>query len=83
MLISLGLNSLLGSSAGVEESHLSHMRAIGDRSYTTKQSITDGEEQEEMIETKMDDVELENFKNEWEEKLNLSIREAWNFWSFS
>ena len=54
------------------------MRAIGDRSYTVKQSITDGEEQEEMIETKMDDVELENFKNEWEEKLNLSIREAWN-----
>ena len=72
------LTKTLNDETGVEENHLSHMRAIGDRSYTVKQSITDGEEQEEMIETKMDDVELENFKNEWEEKLNLSIREAWN-----
>ena len=28
-----------------------------------------------MIETDMDDTELENFKNEWEEKWNPSIRE--------
>ena len=69
------LTKTLNDETGVEESHLSHMRVIGDRSYTAKQSITDGEEKEEMIETKMDDCELENFKNEWEEKWNPSIRE--------
>ena len=30
---------------------------------------------EEMIETDMDDFQLENFKNEWEEKWKPSIRE--------
>ena len=69
------LTKTLNDETGVEESHLSHMRVIGDRSYTAKQSIADGEEKEEMIETKMDDCELENFKNEWEEKWNPSIRE--------
>ena len=51
---------------GMEECYLSHTRVIGDRSFTTKRSITDDEEKEESIETKMDDSELENFKNEWE-----------------
>ena len=65
---------------GVEESHLSHMRVIDDRSYTVKHSITDdeagsGEEKEEMIETDMNQSELENFKNEWSEKWNPTIRE--------
>ena len=60
---------------GVEESHLIHTRVIGERSYTAKQSITGGEEGEEMIETDLDDSDLENFKNEWEEKWNPSIRE--------
>ena len=60
---------------GVEESHLIHTRVIGERSYTAKQSITDRKEEEEMIETDMDDSQLENFKNEWEEKWNPSIRE--------
>ena len=70
------LTKTLNDETGVEESHLSHMRVIGDRSYTAKQSITDdGEEKEEMIETDMDECELENFKNEWEEKWNPSIRE--------
>ena len=63
-------------------SYLNHTRVIGERSYSTKQSITfqdmnleyipDGEE---MIETDMDGSELENFKREWEEKWNPSIRE--------
>ena len=59
---------------GVEESHLIHTRVIGERSYTAKQSITDigGEEG---IESDTDDSQLENFKNEWEEKWNPSIRE--------
>ena len=65
---------------GVEESHLSHMRVIDDRSYTVKHSITDdeagsGEEKEETIETDMNQSELENFKNEWAEKWNPTIRE--------
>ena len=57
---------------GVEESHLIHTRVIGERSYVAKKSITDGYD---MIETDMDDSQLENFKNEWEEKWNPSIRE--------
>ena len=51
---------------GLEECYLSHTRVIGDRSFTTKRSITDDEEKEESIETEMDDSELENFKDEWE-----------------
>ena len=40
-------------------------RFIGDKSFTTKQSITDDEEKEVSIETEMDDSELESFKDEW------------------
>ena len=65
----------LNDETGVEESHLTHTRVIGEKSYTSKQSINDGEKEEEMIETDMDDSQLENFKNEWEEKWNPSIRE--------
>ena len=67
------LIKILNDETGVEESHLTHTRVIGEKSYTSKQSITDGEKEEEMIETDMDHSELENFKNEWEEKRNLSI----------
>ena len=67
----------LNDETGVEESHLSHMRVIDDRSYTVKHSITDdgagsGEGKEEIIETDMNQSELENFKNEWAEKWNPS-----------
>ena len=54
---------------------------IGYCVYTAKQSITDdgeagsGEGKEEMIETDMNQSELENFKNEWAEKWNPTIRE--------
>ena len=68
------LTKTLNDETGVEESHLNHTRVIGDRSYTVKLSITDGEEKEETIETEMDDADLENFKNEWEEKWNPTIR---------
>ena len=64
---------------GLKESHLIHTRVIGERSYvysyTAKQSITDRKEEEEIIETDMDDSQLENFKNEWEEKWNPTIQE--------
>ena len=69
------LTKTLNDETGVEESHLTHTRVIGEKSYTAKQSITDGEEEEEIIETDMDDSELENFKNEWEEKWNPTIQE--------
>ena len=62
------LTKTLNIETGVEESHLIHTRVIGDKSYIAKQSIIDGEEEEEIIETDMNDSELENFKNEWEEK---------------
>ena len=65
----------LNDETGVEESHLTHTRVIGEKSYTSKQSITDGEKAEEMIETDMNESDLENFKNEWEEKWNPSIRD--------
>ena len=63
------LVKILNDETGVEESHyLTHTRVIGEKSYTAKQSITDGEKEDEVIETDMNDSELENFKNEWEEK---------------
>ena len=79
----------LNDETGAEESHLSIIRFIGNRIYTAKQTITDdgvgyGEEKEEMIQTDttMDcdcvsdcECELQNFKNEWEEKWNQSIQE--------
>ena len=69
------LTKILNDETGVEECHLTHTRVIGEKSYTSKQSISDGEKEEEMIETDMDDSELENFKNEWVEKWKPSIRE--------
>ena len=71
-----GLTRTLNDETGLEESCLSHMRVIGERSYTLKHSITDEDEKEEMIETDMNNEELEKFKNEWEEKWIPSIREA-------
>ena len=70
------LTRTLNDETGLEESCLSHMRVIGERSYTSKCLITDEDEKEEMIETDMNNEELEKFKNEWEEKWIPSIREA-------
>ena len=52
---------------GLKESQLIHTRVIGEKSFTTKQCITDGEKEEEIIYTDMNHSEIENFKNEWEE----------------
>ena len=71
-----GLTRTLNDETGLEESCLSHMRVIGERScYTSKSLITDEDEKEEMIETDMNNDEFEKFKNEWEEKWIPSIRE--------
>ena len=68
------LTITINDETGVEEYYFTTTRFIGDKSFTTKQSITGDEEKEESIETEMDDSELENFKNEWEE--NPTIREV-------
>ena len=60
------LTKILNDETGVEESNLILTRVIGERSYAAK-IINGGEE---LIETDLDDSELENFKNEWEEKWN-------------
>ena len=70
------LTKRLNKKTGVEESHLRHMRVIGNRSYTAKQTITDGEEKEEIIETKMDICELLNFKKEWQQKWKAPANRA-------
>ena len=67
------LTKILNDETGVEESHLIHTRRIGEKIYTSKQSIIDGEK--EMIETDLNNFELVNFMIEWEEKWNPSIRE--------
>ena len=60
---------------GVKETQLSHLRAIGDQSYTVNQNMVDGVIKEETIDTTMSTDELENFKNEWAEKWQPSIAE--------
>ena len=71
---------------GVEESHLSHLRILGNRSFTAKRSGTCQHYwlmyQEEMIETEMNDIELENFKNEWDTLLNPLFREWDILWDY-
>ena len=78
----------LNDETGVEESHLSVIRVIGSKIYTSKQTATDdgagyGEVKEEMIQTDMNidcdcqsdcECELQSFKNEWEEKWNPPIQ---------
>ena len=59
----------------VKQGMLSHTRAIGDQSYTAIQKIVDGNVQDEVIETTMTPEEIENFRNEWEEKWHPSISE--------
>ena len=80
------LTKTLNDETGVEESHLSIIRVIGSKIYTSKQTATDdgasyGEVKEEMIQTDMNidcdcqsdcECELQSFKNEWEEKWNPS-----------
>ena len=54
---------------------LCHMKAIGERKYTSNQKFIDGEAQEETIETEMSQEEIEEFKKEWIEKWHPSIVE--------
>ena len=62
-------SSSTNDETGVEKSYFGRQRVIGDRSYTVKTLITfdDGAvcQEEELIETNMEDFELEIFNNEW------------------
>ena len=58
---------------GNKESILSHTRAIGNRVYKAQQRVIDGEVREETCETQMAPEEIEDFKNEWDEKWKPSI----------
>ena len=56
---------------GVEMATLSHMRSIGDRSYTANQKFVDGEVKEETIETTLAEDEVACFKKDWEDNCGL------------
>ena len=60
---------------GNKEVVFSHTRAIGDRVYKAQQRVIDGEVREETCETQMAPEEIEDFKNEWDEKWQPSIVE--------
>ena len=60
---------------GVEMSNLSHMRSIGDRTYTANQKIVDGEVKDETIETTLDENEVAVFKKDWEESSDVFLEE--------
>ena len=60
---------------GNKESVLSHTRAIGNRVYKVQQRVIGGGVREETCETQMAPEEIEDFKNEWDEKWQPSIVE--------
>ena len=60
---------------GNEENVLSLTRAIGDRVYKEQKKFIDEEVREETCETQMAPEEIEDFKNEWDEKWQPSIVE--------
>ena len=60
----------------IYESHLSHLRSIGDKKYTIKQLIIEGDVKEETTDTNLNDEEIEAFKEEWEKKWRPSIGEG-------
>ena len=81
----IDLIKTLDDETGVEESLETRMRVIGNKSYTAKLSITDGQEKEEII-TEMDNDELENFKKEWDEKdgpSSWALSRAFGNWSLT
>ena len=58
---------------GVEMSILSHMRSIGDRTYTANQNIVDGVVQEETIDTNLADEEVAEFKKNWVQQMAMAM----------
>ena len=69
---------LFDNEDGVEISNLSHMRSIGDRTYTVNQKIVDGacgEVKDETIETTLAEDEVDAFKKNWEDNWHPMIGE--------
>ena len=67
---------------GLEMSKLSHMRSIGDQTYTANQKIVDGEVKDETIETTLAEDEVDAFKKNWEDNwhpMNVDHRRHENF----
>ena len=60
---------------GVEMSNLSHMRSIGDRTYTVNQKIVDGEVEDATIETTFAEDEVAAFKKDWDDNWHPMIGE--------
>ena len=60
---------------GVKLFNLSHMRSIGDRTYTANQKIVDGEVKDETIETTLAEDEVAAFKKDWEDNWHPMIGE--------
>ena len=59
---------------GNKKTTLSHLRAIGERSYIVNQLMIEGDiTLLSLIETTMSPDELENFKNEWTQKFHPSF----------
>ena len=50
---------------------LSHLRSIGDQTYTINYIIVDGEVNDETIETTLAEDEIANFKKDWNENSRL------------
>ena len=63
---------------GVEMSTLSHMRSIGDQTYTANQKIVDGEVKDETIETTLAEDQVADFKKDWEDNWH-PIRKTGNW----
>ena len=60
---------------GMEMSTLSHMRSIGDRTYTANQKIVDEGVKNETIETTLAEDEVADFKKDWEDNWHPTIGE--------
>ena len=59
---------------GKKESVLSHTRSIGDQIFLAQQRVIDGKVREETCKTQnLAPEEIEDFKNEWDEKWQPSI----------
>ena len=63
----------INDQSGQAEQILKHSRWIGDKKYTVKQTVFDGEVIFEAVDTNIDDDQIEEFKQEWEEKWQPSL----------
>ena len=60
---------------GVEMCTLSHLRSIGDRTYTAIQKFVSGEFKDETYETTLAEFEIADFNKDWEDNWHPMIGE--------